>query len=187
MVSKPVELSLRGSMMASLSKISPFGHSTALFLFMVWKLQIKSYTILLVYGMIKTLEIFRSLSTNIFTQHPDDNSSECVKSPSATDELEYTWALRSSSSSTSPCLKHRRTSGGGDNEEDDDRPLKKPKNFLDDDQGKLSKPCFACHFHIYDPMRYSTSAFNTKYRECAGPGWNDLKCLKYASTSYSGR
>ena len=49
--------------------------------------------------------------------------------------------------------------------------------------GKVDR-LFACSFYKYDCMKYSCNAVNgSKYRACAGPGFNTISHLRYSSHS----
>jgi hypothetical protein len=166
-----------------------FGHSTTEFLLMVWKLQVQSHAVLLSHmvqrdkepgsKMTNIGEHFLPPSGDLFTRRPEDDSSNCGQSSSDTGDLTYTWAPLGTSGTSLDCIKRRR-SGEGQNDEDDGRPPKKPRCRLEHTSNEPEQFCFACHFHIHDPLRYSSRASDTKYRACEGRGWNNLMGLKYA-------
>jgi hypothetical protein len=208
MTSKPVESPLQSPMLGSgatlhgalyrseSSEIPLIGHSTIDLILMVWKLQLQSHVILLMHRIqsedepghtsntINARDHVRHPPTNFFTRHPEDMSTSCGQSPSAIGGL--AWASWRSSGLSSDGMKRRR-SGEGDNDENDWHPPKKRKIQLYSAQNKQGNVHLACHFHIYDPLRYSGRASDTKYTACEGPGWKNIIRLKYASKPYAVR
>jgi hypothetical protein len=172
------------------SRISLPGCSMIYFLLDLWKLQVQSHAILFVHSMqqrngpdnstIIAEDYCLPLSSDFFTQHPEENSYNFKQSPSAIVNHSHAWTTRHSADSSSNSRKRRRSGG-----EDDGQPPKKHKTEVYCSPKEPETVLLPCHFHIYDPSRYSVRASDRRYKACAEQ-WNSLAHLKYVSTPYSG-
>lgn len=172
------------------SRISLPGRSMIDFLLVLWKLQVQSHAVLFVYNMQQQNEpdnctiiagdYCLPLSSDFFTRHPEENSYNFKQSPSAIGNHSHASTTRDSADSSSDSLKRRRSGG-----EDDGQPPKKHKTEIYCSPKEPETVLLPCHFHIYDPSRYSARASDRRYKACAGQ-WNSLAHLKYVSTPCSG-
>jgi hypothetical protein len=113
--------------------------------------------------------------SSFLTQTPQDGPGQSTESIQTTSQTNHGKSIQKN---TSMSGKRRREHDDENLSEDDQHGDRKKRisrsGAVDGDDRRL-----ACPFYKYDPRKYTcTSSTRTKYRTCAGPGFDSIARLK---------
>jgi hypothetical protein len=121
------------------------------------------------------MQEFYSMLSSFLTETPQDSpghSTESVQTTSQTDNGK-------SSQKNATRNGKRRLERDDENMPEDDEPEDRKKRTSRTGAADGGDRLFACPFYKYDPMKYTcTNSTRTKYRTCAGPGFDSIARLK---------